>query len=202
MRHPIIAVLALGASLATGLVQAEAQVRASVRGTVDAINGETVEVMTRQGVKVTVDLTASTKFGDVSYAKITDIQPGSFVGTAAVPQPDGSLKALEVHVFAPDLRGSGEGSRPWEGNGRKGSMTNGTVGDVVVTNGRTMTVRYKGGEKTIVVPADVPIVYIEAGKQTDIVTGSHIIALGEKGADGSLAAMRVLVGRNGVVPPM
>jgi hypothetical protein len=179
-----------------------AQSMARVRGTITSVKGDVAQITTRQGQVIAVDLSANTKFGDVTYAKITDIKPGSFIGTAAVPQPDGTLKALEVHVFAPALRGSGEGNRAWQGDGRKGSMTNGTVGDLVVTNGRTMTVSYHGGQKRIVVPADVPIVFIDAGSRADFLPGEHIIAFGQKGSDGALSAARVLVGRDGVVPPM
>jgi hypothetical protein len=202
LNKQILAVLAVGGLLAGGVVQARAHTRTSVRGTVTSIAGNVVQIKTRQGNLIAVDLSAGTKFGDVSYAKITDIKPGSFIGTAAVPQADSTLRALEVHVFAPDLRGTGEGSRAWQGDGRTGTMTNGTVGDLIVTNGRTMTVSYHGGQKRIVVPADVPIVFVEAGAQADLAPGEHIIAFGQQGADGAVAALRVLIGRNGVVPPM
>jgi len=200
-RHRVM--LAVIGGLAAGITQSQAQTppRASIRGTVASVAGNVVQVTTRQGV-VAVDLSAATKFGDVTYAKMTDIKPGSFVGSAAVPQPDGTLKALEVHVFAPDLRGTGEGSRAWQGDGRTGTMTNGTVGDLVVTNGRTMTVTYHGGQKKIVVPPDVPIVFVDAGSAADLKPGEHIHAVGQKGADGVLSALRVLIGRDGVVPPM
>ena len=202
MKQASLGVLALGAVLAGGLVAASAAQPSRVRGTIGAITGNSLTISTRNGDKVLLDLTAATAVGDVSYAKITDIKPGSFIGTAAVPQPDGTLKALEVHVFAPDLRGTGEGSRAWQGDGRKGTMTNGTVGDLVVTHGRMMTVTYHGGEKKISIPADVPIVYIERGAQADLVAGAHIIGFGAKNPDGSVTALRVLVGRKGVVPPM
>jgi Domain of unknown function (DUF5666) len=203
LKKPILVALAAAGILANGVMQAQAQPPARVRGVVTAINGDTAQLTTRQGAVISVDLTADTKFGDVTYAKITDIKPGSFVGTAAVPQPDGTLKALEVHVFAPDLRGSGEGTRAWQGgDGRTGSMTNGTVGDLIGTTGRTLTITYKGGQKRVIVPADVPIVFVEAGSRVDLTPGEHVIAFGQKAADGSLTAQRVLIGRGGVVPPM
>jgi Domain of unknown function (DUF5666) len=200
----VLAALAIGVSFigAIGPAAAQATPPARVKGAITAIKGDVLTVTTRQGTTVIVDLAPSTAVADVTYAKITDIKPGSFIGTAAVPQPDGTLKALEVHVFAPDLRGTGEGNRAWQGDGRKGSMTNGTVGDLIVTDGRMMTVTYHGGQKKILVPADVPIVFIERGAATDLTVGAHIIAFGPKGADGAIDAARVLVGRNGVVPPM
>jgi hypothetical protein len=202
MRNFLLASIALLCAITIGGGQVQAQALSRVRGTVTSVNGDVAQVTTRQGAVVTVDLGASTKFADVTYAKITDIKPGSFVGSAAVPQPDGSLKALEVHVFAPALRGSGEGNRSWQEDGRAGSMTNGTVGDLVVTNGRTMTVSYHGGQKKIVVPPDVPIVFIDAGTRADFLQGEHIIVFGEKSPGGALTAEHVLVGRNGLVPPM
>jgi hypothetical protein len=202
MRNFLLASIALVSAIAVGDGQVHAQTLSRVRGILTSVKGDVAQVTTFQGVVVVVDLVPRTKFADVTYAKITDIKPGSFVGSAAVPQPDGSLKALEVHVFAPALRGSGEGNRAWQGDGRTGSMTNGTVGDLVLTNGRTMTVNYHGGQKKIVVPLDVPIVFIDAGSRADFVLGEHIVVFGEKGAGGALKADRVLVGRDGLVPPM
>ncbi len=127
----------------------------------------------------------------------------SFIGTAAVPQPDGTLKALEVHVFAPSLRGSGEGHRPWENaDGSASTMTNGTVGNLVVSQGRRMTVKYGDGEKTVVVPDDVPIVSLEPGERSLLKPGAKVVLFPQKGADGSLTALAISVGKDGVTPPM
>ncbi|MCB8883672.1 hypothetical protein ACELLULO517_25710 [Acidisoma cellulosilytica] len=202
MKNLVLACVATLSLIAVDAGKVQAQTLSRVRGIVTALKGDVAQITTHQGNIIAVNLSANTKFADVTYAKISDIKPGSFIGTAAVPQPDGSLKALEVHVFAAALRGSGEGTRAWQGDGRKGSMTNGTVGDLVVTNGRTMTVSYRGGQKKIVVPSDVPIVFIDAGSLADLTPGEHIIVFGENGTDGTLAAERVLIGRNGLVPPM
>jgi len=115
-----------------------------VRGTIDTVNDEAVQITTRQGEKLTFGLTDNTKVNSVSQAKMSDIKPGSFIGTAAEQQADGTLKALEVHVFDPSLRGSGEGFNPFESaNGQVNTMTNGTVGKLVNSNGRTITVKKK-----------------------------------------------------------
>jgi hypothetical protein len=198
--------LAASILLAGGLAVAHADTpapRVSVRGTIDQVSATSLEVTARNGTKTTVELPAKPVVRAVSLAKLSDIKPDSFVGTAAVPQPDGTLKALEVHVFAASLRGSGEGFRPWEGaGGKKGTMTNGTVGNVVTTNGTTMKVKYKEGEKTVTVPADVPIVYMEPGDASMVKKGAVVLVFASKGADGALAANTVIVGKDGTIPPM
>ena len=132
----------------------------------------------------------------VSNGAIGDIKPGSFIGSAAVPQPDGTLKALEVHVFPPSMNGVGEGSYAWDLTPGS-TMTNGTVSDLVAVHGRTMTVKYSGGgEKTITVPEDVPT------DRAPLVAGAHVVLAPVKGADGTLTASRINVGLDGIVPPM
>lgn len=172
-----------------------------VRGTVTAFAGDTLKVHTRSGQDLEVGLTKDTAVRAVTLSKVDEIKAGSYIGSAAVPQADGSLKALEVHVFPPSMRGSGEGHRAWD-LGKNSSMTNGTVGDVVVTSGRTITVKYPDGEKKIVVPADVPIVSLNKGDRSLLVPGAHGVFFVSKAADGSDVVGRATVGVNGVVPPM
>jgi hypothetical protein len=202
MIRQILAALILVAAFTNAIAHSEAQTPSAVRGRLVAVQGNSLDVTTRQGKVIVINLTATTGVTDVTYAKITDIKMGSFIGSAAIPQGDGTLKALEVHVFAPDLNGTGEGSRAWVRDGKKGTMTNGTVGDLVLADGRILTVRYHGGEKRIVVPAGVPIVYVERGTMADLAVGAHVIAFGPKGPDRAITALRVLVGKNGLVPPM
>ena len=133
--------------------------------------------------------------------KLEDIKPGSFIGSAAMPQADGTQRALEVHVFPESMRGTGEGHRPFDLQPQS-TMTNGTVGDLVGSKGRTLTVKYKGGEKTVIVPDDVPIVSIEPGTRALLTPGAHVIVFASKGADGSMTAISVNVGENGLTPPM
>jgi len=178
---------------------------ARIRGTIDKIDGNMLSVKPRSGADVMIKLTDDLKVVGVKKAQVSDIQPGSFIGSATVPQPDGSEKALEVTVFPPSMKGAGEGSYGWD-LGANSTMTNGTVGDLVVSNGRTMTVKYDGqgkGEKKIVVPDDVPIVLLnpEAGRSL-LTVGAHIIVVPTKAADGTLTANRISVGENGTVPPM
>ena len=194
------AVLAVAASVHA---QPKPPARLVVRGTIAQIGDATLEVAQRNGQKVTLALPADAAIRAVSNAKLSDIKPDSFIGTAAAPQPDGTLKALEVHVFAASLRGTGEGYRPWEGaDGKSGTMTNGTVGSLVNSSGTTMTVKYKDGEKTVVVPPDVPIVYMEPADRSVLQVGAPVLIFPTKDAQGGLVATTVTAGKNGVVPPM
>lgn len=199
---PALAAAALlGAGQAAYAQQSQAGAPSGVRGTVTALTGDTLKVHTRDGKDVDVKLAKDTPIRGVTLANINDIKPDSYVGTAAIPQADGSLKALEVHVFPASMRGSGEGHRPWDLGGNS-SMTNGTVGSLVVSNGRTITVKYKDGEKKIVIPADVPIVALEAGDRSLLVPGAKVVLFAHKEADGSMAANFISAGEHGVTPPM
>ncbi|WP_059412682.1 hypothetical protein [Cupriavidus basilensis] len=206
-RTVLAAALLAGAALA-GAPAAQAQATAApaaapigVRGTVTTLAGDTLKVHTRSGQDLDVGLGKDTAVRAVTLAKVDEIKAGSYIGSAAIPQADGSLKALEVHVFPPSMRGSGEGHRAWD-LGKNSSMTNGTVGSVVVSNGRTITVKYPEGEKRIVIPADVPIVNLEPGDRSLLVPGAHVVLFASKAADGALTARFVSAGKNGVVPPM
>jgi hypothetical protein len=173
-----------------------------VRATVDQINGDKLELTSRTGEKLAATLKPDTRFSAITVAPIDQIKPGSFIGTTAVPQADGTLKALEVHVFPEAMRGAGEGHYPWDRGGKNSTMTNGTVGSVVGTKGRTMTVDYKGGERQIVVPDDVPIVTFEPGDRSLVTKGAHVMAFVSKAADGTLLIDGLSVGKNGLTPPM
>jgi hypothetical protein len=207
MKQFKVRALVAGVLLVSGMAAAQAQpkpaARPAVRGTIDQVTGSSLEITARNGQKTTVALPANVMVRSVSLAKIADIKPDSFVGTAAVPQADGTLKALEVHVFAASLRGTGEGNRPWEGaDGKSGSMTNGTVGSLVGSDGTTMKVKYKDGEKTVVVPTDVPVVYMEPGDRSLLKAGVPVLVFTSKDAKGGLVADTITAGKNGTIPPM
>ncbi|MGF6414646.1 hypothetical protein [Paraburkholderia sp. MM5482-R1] len=198
-----LAVPALAAALLATTFAASAQTAAptGVRGTVTSLSGDLLKVHTRNGQDVDVKLAADTPIRGVTLANVSDIKPDSYVGTAAIPQPDGTLKALEVHVFPPSMRGSGEGHRPWD-LGANSTMTNGTVGSLLVSNGRTITVKYKDGEKKIVIPQDVPIVSLEPGSRALLTPGTKVVLFAHKEADGAMAANFISAGEHGVTPPM
>ena len=194
--------IAAAAVLAAGVSGAVAQQPQTVRirGAIETVDGNTVVVKAADGADVTLTLTSNAAIVGVVRASLAEIKPGSFVGSAAMPQPDGSQKALEVHIFAESQRGTGEGHRPYTTPGS--TMTNGTVGDMVTgTDGGTLTVKYKGGEKTLVVPPNVPIVRYEIGDRGELKPGVHVTALNAvKKPDGSIEAPRLNVGRDGLVP--
>ncbi|CAH2792855.1 MAG: FIG00466444: hypothetical protein [uncultured Paraburkholderia sp.] len=188
--------------LASGTAAMAQNAPTGLRGTVvTSLTGDLLKVHTRDGKDVDVKLAKDTPIRGVTLANINNTKPDSYVDTAAIPQADGSLKALEVHVFPASMRGSGEGHRSWD-LGANSSMTNGTVGSLVVSNGHTMTVKYKDGEKKIVIPQDVPIVALEAGDRSLLVPGAKVVMFAHKEADGTMAANFISAGEHDVTPPM
>ena len=174
-----------------------------IRGDVVALDGLSLQVKSRSGETLAIKLADNYVVTAVVKIDVTAIKAGAFVGTATVPQPDGTLTSLEVLVFPESMRGSNEGHYPWDL--KPGSMmTNATIVDVASSGqgGRRMTLKYKDGEKTIVVPEDVPIVTFEPGEKSMLVPGAHVLLTATKQPDGSLTAARVAVGKNGLVPPM
>lgn len=205
MIKPCFSALLLSALLlsAGAMAAGSENVIRPVRGTIDAVEGNTLKITTRQGEKLDVALTDETKVNSVSEAKISDIKPDSFIGTAAVQQADGTLKALEVHVFAPSLRGSGEGFNPFESaDGNVNTMTNGTVGKLVNSQGRTMTVKVKDQEKTVIVPDDVPVVLIAPGDRKLLQPGTKVVLHVTKDDKGQFVVRGVSAGKYGLTPPM
>jgi RNase P/RNase MRP subunit p29 len=191
----------LASGLIASAVLAQAPALTGIRGSIVSVSGEKLVVKSNRGGEQSVALDKDTRVAAISLANIDDIKPGSYIGAAGIPQPDGSQKALEVHVFPPAMAGTGDGHRPFD-LAPNSTMTNGTVGDVVASHGRTLTLKYKGGEKKIVVPEDVPIVNIEAGERSMLVAGAKVVVRARKNADGGMTAVSVSVGKNGVTPPM
>ena len=170
-----------------------------LRGTVESVSNNTLTFTVRSGAQQTIGLTDKTGISRVSKANIDSIKSDSFIGSAAIPQANGTLKALEVTVFDARLKGSGEGHYGWQNaDGSTGTMTNGTVGKLSKTDGRTLTVNYQGGEKQIVVPDDVSIAYVEPGKADELVKGTKIVVF--PAVDGT--ARGIAVGKDGFQPPM
>ena len=177
---------------------------ARVRATINAVHSTAVDVTDTTGNKATVTLPVDINVTQVAPIEPSAIKAGSYIGTAAVKQPDGTLRALEVHVFPEAMRGTGDGHRPYD-MGPSSSMTNGTVeqaGAVTGTTGRTLSVKYKDGEQRIVVPPEVPIVTFVPARRDDLKAGAHVVMFVRPDAQGTLIAQRVLVGKDGMVPPM
>lgn len=148
--------IAAAGSVAIGsIARAQAPQPMRLRATIDAVDGKSLSLTTRSGEKVTVSLAPDATVVVIVPVRLEDIKPGSCVGTAAMPQPDGTLRALEVHVMPESMRGVGEGHRPFDLQPQS-TMTNGTVGTVTGSSNRTLTISYAGGEKTVAVAANTP----------------------------------------------
>jgi hypothetical protein len=174
-----------------------------IRGTIQAVDGPLLTVKSREGTDMKVRVTDNVAVFGVAKIAMSEIKPGSYIGVSAMPEPDGTQKALAVHIFPENQRGAAEGFRPWDL--RPGStMTNATVAERVAgTDGEKIRVKYKDGEKNVVVPPDTPIVTFLVGDKSELKPGAKIIIFGAvKKEDGTLEANRVNVGRDGITPPM
>ena len=191
---------ALAGSLAAGAALAQEAPMTITRGTIGSVTAETLETKGRNGQTVSIALTDKTKMLVANTASLSDVRPNSYVGIAAAPLPDGTLKALEVTIFDESLRGTGDGHYGWDLTGGN-TMTNGAVGSVQTTNGRTMVIDYKGGSKTVVVPDDVPVVTIKPADLAVLQPGARVVVFSPKGA-ATVTANAIIAGANGTVPPM
>ena len=197
-KHTLIAV---AATLVATAALAQAPQTVHLRGTIEKLDGNTLTAKSDKGDELKINLADKTMVVDVEKASMTDIKQGEFIGSGAMPQPDGSQKAIEVHIFPDTMRGTGEGFRPWDG-APNSTMTNGTVGAAVTSvNGPVVTVKYKDGEKNIVVGPDVPVVRYEIGSLSDLKPGAAFSVLAAaKQPDGSFNVGRINVGRDGLIP--
>ncbi len=202
MRKQELVALTVGFALLSGAATFAAPPPSRTRGTIESVSADALTIDARSGQKSSFKITPDTKFASVSQAQMGDIQPDSYVGVTAAPQPDGKLRAMEVHVFAPSMRGVGDGHYPWDLGGNT-TMTNGAVGALQGTSGRTMQVKYKGGDKEITVPEDTPIVAVAPADASVATAGAHAMVIAPKDAAGGTPnAVFVLVGKNGLTPPM
>lgn len=184
------------------IVPALAQNSVRIRGAVERVEGDTYVVKSRSGDEHKVKLANDAVIVAMTKATLADIKQGSYVGVAGMPQPDGSQKALEVHIFPDAMRGSGEGHRGWDLQ-QSSTMTNGAVEQTAASaDGQVLTLKYKDGEKKIIVAPETPIVSFTPGDKADLKAGTSVfISAATKQPDGSLTTSRVNVGR-GVAAPM
>jgi hypothetical protein len=180
-----------------------AQDAVRVRGAIERVDGTTYVVKTRDGDTVKVTLTEKPLFVAMVKASMADIKPGMFVGSTAMPEPDGSLRAVEVHIFPEAMRGTGEGHRPWD-LAPQATMTNANVETAVTgVKGQTLTVKYKGGEKSLLVTPETVVVTYAPGDPAEVKAGTKIfIAAAQKQPDGTLQTPRITYGKDGLAPPM
>jgi hypothetical protein len=172
-----------------------------VAGTVESFDGHVLTVKTDKAGTAKISLADNTAVFGVTNATVADIKAGAYIGAGAMPQPDGSQRAIQIVIFAESQRGLGEGHYPWSAHPND-TMTNGAVEQAVTSvDGPVLMVKYKGGEQKIVVPPDAVIRAYVAGDKGELKPGAHIaIARAMKKPNGSFEANRVNVGRGGVVP--
>jgi len=173
-----------------------------VRGTIEGVDGDVIAVKSRSGESVKLRMTGDMRLVGIIKISLADIKLGSFIGTTTVPGPDGRQDAVEVHVFPEDMRGTGEGSRPYDLRPNS-TMTNATVAETVAGNdGQTLMIKYKDGEKKVVVGPDTPVVTYVPADRSELKAGAKIIAFVKQLPDGSFETNRISVGRDGLTPPM
>jgi hypothetical protein len=182
---------------------ANAQGTVRLRGTVDRMEGPMYVIKLRDGTEAKVSPTENALMVAIVKASLSDIKQGSFVGSTGMPQADGSQKAIEVHIFPEAMRGTGEGHYPWDLRPQS-TMTNANVEQTVAgVNGQMLTVKYKDGEKKILVTPDTMIVTYVPGDKSEITPGTKIfIAAAKKQEDGTFQTPRINYGKNGLGPPM
>jgi hypothetical protein len=189
--------LSLLAATSVSLAQQPETVR--VRGTIEAVDGAMLTVKSRDNLtfyKVRVS-------GGLVRASLAEIKDNTFIGVSGLPQPDGSQKALEIHIFPEAMRGTGEGHQPWD-LVPNSTMTNAAVAQMVkAVDGDEITVKYKGGEKKIIVLPQTRIVTFVPGDKSELKLGVKIfIPAARKKDDGTLEAGSIAAGRDGLPPPM
>src|SRR5690349_18333222 len=199
--RPLLAIAMVATSTAYAIAQ-KSPVPTRVRGAIEAVDGDMLTVKSRAGEDVKLHMTSDVQVAGITKISLSDIKVGSFVGATTVPGPDGMPSAVEVHVFPENMRGTGEGSRPYDLKPNS-TMTNATVAESVVGNdGHTLLVKYKDGEKKVLVTPETPVVTYVPAEKSDLKAGAKVIAFMKKLPDGSFESNRVSVGRDGLTPPM
>jgi hypothetical protein len=198
---PLLAAAMAVATSSVALAQ-KAPVPTRVRGAIERVDGDMLIVKSRSGEDVKLHMASDMSVVGIVKASLSDVKVGSFVGATTVPGPDGEPKAVEVHIFPESMRGTGEGSRPYDLKPNS-SMTNATVAENVLANdGHTLMVKYKGGEKKVEVSPDTPVVSFVSGEKSELKAGAQVVAFMKQLPDGSFETSRVNVGRDGLTPPM
>ena len=201
LTRPLIAAALVAASSLSAFAQ-KPPVPTRVRGAIESVDGDVLTVKSRSGEDVKLRMTGDVKVFGIIKISMADIKVGSFVGATTVPGPDGKQNALEVHVFPEAMRGTGEGSRPYDLRPNS-TMTNATVAESVEGNdGHSLIVRYKDGEQKVEVSPETPVVTYVPADKSDLKAGAKLIAFIKPLPDGSFETNRISVGRDGLTPPM
>jgi hypothetical protein len=199
----VFAALLVAAPLFSTAASAQQPQTVRVRGTIEAVDGKVLSIKSREGADLKVTVTEPVTVIGIAKASLADIKPNSYIGVSGMPEADGTQKALAIHIFPEAQRGTGEGFRAWDLRPNS-TMTNATVAQTVAgTDGQNILVKYKDGEKKVVVGADTPIVSFVTGNKDELKAGAKIIIFGaNKKEDGTLETNRVGVGVDGITPPM
>jgi hypothetical protein len=202
----------IAAALSAGIASAQtAPPTTTIRGTIDSVTPTVIDLTARDGTRMTIALASHTVVTELVPAKLSDVKSGSYIGTAAIKEPNGQYRALELQVFPESARGRGLGTHP-SNLTKNSTMTNGTVGAMTQTNGTVSNTSSNGdlvlsvndgsGIKSVVVPSTVPVVTYAPGSLSDLQPGAHVILFARKDSNGKLITNRVSVGKNGLTPPM
>src|SRR5476651_1804080 len=204
MHHIIQRALAVtGLALICAISSASAQETVRIRGTIERVEGPVYVVKNRDGAELKLTMTDNPLFVAIVKSTMADIKQGMFVGSTGVTQPDGSQKAIEVHIFPESMRGTGEGHYDWDLKPNT-KMTNANVEQTVAgVDGPVLSVKYKDGEKKLLVTPETAVVTYVAGSKDDLKPGTKVfVAAAKKQADGSLQTPRITYGKDGLTPPM
>ena len=195
--------VAAGIAFISAILPASAQETLRIRGTIEKVDGPVYVVKNRDGAEVKVTVTDPQLYVAIVKSTMADIKPGQFVGATGVTQPDGSQKAIEVHIFPESMRGTGEGHYDWDLKPNT-KMTNANVEQTVGgVDGPVLTVKYKDGEKKVLVTPETQVVTYVIGDKADLKPGTKIfVGAGKKAADGTVQTPRVTYGKDGLTPPM
>jgi hypothetical protein len=182
---------------------ASAQETLRIRGTIEKVDGAVYVVKNRDGAEVKLSVIDPQLYVAIVKSTMADIKPGMFVGATGMTQPDGNQKAIEVHIFPESMRGTGEGHYDWDLKPNT-KMTNANVEQTVAgVDGPVLSVKYKDGEKKILVTPETAVVTYVVGDKSDLKPGIKIfVGAAKKGADGTWTTPRVTYGKDGLTPPM
>jgi hypothetical protein len=201
MNQRLLAVLSF--ALVCVALPASAQETVRIRGTIESIDGPVYVVKNRDGAELKLAMTDNPLYVAIVKSTMADIKPGMYVGSTGMTQPDGSQKAIEVHIFPESMRGVGEGHYDWDLKPNT-KMTNANVEQTVAgVDGPLLSVKYKDGEKKVMVTPETAVVSFVNGDRGDLKPGTKIfVAAGKKQADGTVLTPRVIYGKDGLTPPM